>query len=307
MNKLKEFFINFWNKIKESKLNMGMFLSGIVAFILLVVIICIVIFRGGKIDNKLVVEDNNEQTTSELETTTKSEEDKNEEEFTTKLNENETTNVVSSPSMLSVKATVSQSWSDNGEYYIQYNLRITNISKKDINGWGLVLDIASQYELVDTWNFTYSTKNRKLVINPLNDYKEIEAGESVTIGFIIKGSKYVYIDYYTTFVGNKIETVKNSNNYIPQTTTPKETTKPKETTTPPIPEETTTLLIPEETTTLLIPEETTTSPISEETTTPPISEETTTTSPPPIPESTTPVESPVDEANYPRPRNITNE
>lgn len=262
MNKIKEFFINFWNKVRESKLNMGMFLLGLIASILLVVIFCIVIFRDGSINNEIIVEDT-PQATSEEDTTTEEDTTKKiDEEFTTKLDENETKNVVSSPSTLSVKSTVSQSWTDKGENYIQYNLKVTNISEKDINGWGLVLDMTSQYELVDTSNFTHIIKNKKLIINPLNDNKAIKAGESVTIGFIVKGNQYVYIDYYTTYVGSKIETVKNSSNYIPQSTTPKQTTTPEETTTLKETSEVTTT--PEATTPP--PEETTTPP--EETTTP---------------------------------------
>lgn len=241
MNKVKEFFKKIWDSITGSKLNVGMFVTGVIAFTLLIVIICIVVFRGDGITNELIVTntDSNadtEATTSETETTKDNEDET--EEYSTKIDESETTNIVNKAGLLKMKTTINRSWVDDGEYFIQYNIDITNVSGKDIDGWAIILNMDSSYSLVDAWNFTYKEGIKKIVINPVNSNKTLEDGETVSGGFIVKGNKYVYIDYYTAYVGSRVETLKNTNKAVPPTTTRKqETTTPDDITTTPDNEE----------------------------------------------------------------------
>lgn len=290
MNKVKAFFEKMWRKIKESKLNMGMFIAGVVAVALIITIICIIMFRGDGIDNTLTVDKGNSQTQTKNdgqttpEETTKKGTAVDEEEFTTKIDENETTNLVTNAGLLKLKSTIQKSWEDDGERYIQYSIEITNVSGKDIESWAMVIDFKTPYELVDAWNFNFKEGYKKFAINPLNSNKEIEAGEKVTGGFIVKSDKYVYLDYYTAYIGNRVETLKASSNMVTeQKTTPAETTKPKETeeetTTKPKENEETTTVAETETSSLTEENEetTTTKETEEETTTPKQQEETTTT------------------------------
>lgn len=236
MNKFKENLKKIWSKITESKLNISMFVAGVMVFVLTAVILGIIIHRDGQVNNELIITVENKNTTTaqvtqnttekEKETTTK-----HEEQYSTKIDENATTNIVSKASRLSAQISVKNSWTNDGEYFIQYNLDVTNISDNDIDGWALVLDMTKSYTLVDSWNYTFKTGNKKLIINPLNDNRKIPAGETVSGGFIIKGSSNIYVDYITVYVGNKIETIKNGNTYIPSATTSRPTGNNSNTTT----------------------------------------------------------------------------
>lgn len=238
MSKFKENLKKIWSKITESRLNLSMFIAGAIAFVLLLVIIVVVISRGGEINNELIVsgeKDNTQSENTDKQTTADKEKEttiKSEEQYSTKIDENATTNVVSKASRLSVKITAKNSWTNDGEYFIQYNLEVTNVSDEDIDGWAVVLDMAKPYTLVDSWNFTFKEGYKKLVINPFNENRKISQGETVTGGFIVKESSYVYVDYITAYVGDKIETIKNGNTYIPSGTSGKETTYNSSTTTP---------------------------------------------------------------------------
>lgn len=238
MNKFKENIKKIWSKITESRLNLSMFIAGVIAVVLMIVIIAIIISRDGEVNNELMVtgeKKNTESATTVIQTTSNAEKEttvKVEEQFSTKIDENATTNVVSRASRLSAKISVKNSWTNDGEYFIQYNLEVTNVSDEDIDGWAVVLDMSKPYTLVDSWNYTFKEGYKKLVINPFNDNRKIPQGETVTGGFIVKESSNVYVDYITVYVGNKVETIKNANTYIPSQTTEKETTDDSSTTKP---------------------------------------------------------------------------
>lgn len=226
MNKFKEILKKMWSGITESKLNISMFVAGIIVFVLASVILGIIIHRDGQVNNELIVtvtgENKNTTTAQVTQNTTEKEKEtttKHDEQYSTKIDENATTNIVSRASRLSAQISVKNSWTNDGEYFIQYNLDVTNISDKDIDGWALVLNMTKSYTLVDSWNYTFKAGNKKLVINPLNDNRKIKAGNTVSGGFIVKGSSNIYVDYITVYVGNKIETIKNGNTYIPSATT----------------------------------------------------------------------------------------
>lgn len=236
MNKFKENLKKIWSKITESKLNISMFVAGVMVFVLTAVILGIIIHRDGQVNNELIitVENKNTTTAQVTQSTTEKEKEtttKHEEQYSTKIDENATTNIVSKASRLSAQISVKNSWTNAGEYFIQYNLDVTNISDNDIDGWALVLDMTKSYTLVDSWNYTFKTGNKKLIINPLNDNRKIPAGETVSGGFIIKGSSNIYVDYITVYVGNKIETIKNGNTYIPSATASRPTGNNSNTTT----------------------------------------------------------------------------
>lgn len=235
MNKFKENLKKIWSKITESKLNISMFVAGVIAFILLAVILGIIIHRDGQVNNELIVtgEKNDTNTTKAALETTETEKEtttKSEEQYSTKIDENATTNIVSKASRLSAKVSVKNSWTNDGEYFIQYSIDVTNISDTAVDGWAIVLDMAKSYTLVDSWNYTFKDGSRKLIINPFNDNKKVPAGETVSGGFIVKGTSNVYVDYITVYVGNKIETIKNGNTYIPSGTTVKPTKNDSNTT-----------------------------------------------------------------------------
>lgn len=269
MNKVKEKLKKIWEVIRASKLNMGMFITGVIAFILLVSIFGVVIFRGGAVDNTLIVTRDAAADATTEGRTTKPVSDKNtpDEEYSTKIDESATTNVVKEPELLRVSLEVTKSWHDNGEYYVQYDMGVTNVSGKDVDGWAAVFDMTSSYELVDSWNFSFKEGYKKLVVNPTSENKDISEDGTVNGGFIIKGKNQVNVDYYTVYLGKKTETVKNNSQYVQKPTKDKETTDSQtttlsdETTTPDNEEVDTTVL---ETTTE--PETTTDNPASETTT-----------------------------------------
>ena len=267
MDKIKEKIGKIWNVVKSSKLNMSMFISGVVAFVLCLIIVCVICFRGEGINNKIMTE----ETTTEQkeEKTTKNENKKDEEKdtdsenavFSTEIDESQTGNVVETAKVMKAKATIKDSWVDDGEYYIQYNIDMTNISGKDIKGWAALITLESSGEIIDEWNFDFeSIKSKKIKICPRGSNVTVEDDNYVSGGFVIKGSQYVYIDYITVYVGDSVETLKNYNKNAWESQTKKEETE----------EETTTekkTYVEEETT---IENETTTeeSSLNEETTTP---------------------------------------
>ncbi len=288
MENIKAFFKNLWSKIKSSKLNMSIFVAGVIAFMLMTTIIIILVSRGG-VDTTLVVDNpnaraGNEENTSE---TKGSEEETTLPEFTTKVDETETGNLVYTASLLKVTANiVGQPWVENGKYYIEYDIDIENVSDKDIDSWATVFHLKSNYTVVSSWSVQVvedkntSDTDYALTIMPFNDNKIIKSGEKVSAGFIVCSTQqYVYFKSYTAFVGKSYEnlalnagvkvttTLRNEGETYTkndQTTTPKDTKKETESDT----QTTTFKEEPTEPTEPETPEETTTPEDSEETTTP---------------------------------------
>lgn len=288
MNKVKEKIKKMWAAITASKLNIGIFAAGLIVFALSVSIFIIIILRGGEIDNTIEIKVTKEVTTppvttadNQNETTKPDEKDTQSEEYSTKIDENATQNVAGSPTLLKVSLETVRRWQDDGEYYVQYNIEVNNISGQNIDGWALVLDMAGPYELVDSWNFTFKEGYKKLIINPSMDNKRIKDDDSVRGGFTVKAKSYVSANYYTSYVGRKSETIKNNSYYVPENTT---TVRPTEndTTTRPTSEPETKTPRPSESVTPKETDETTTPEETDSTTTTvsPIDDTTTTTTEP---------------------------
>ncbi len=247
MEKVKEFFKDLWSKIKSTKLNMSIFIAGVVAFILMMTIVIILVSRGG-VDTTLVVDNPSKQVVKEDTSETTSEEETTLPEFMTKVDESETGNLVYSASLLKITASiVGQPWVKDGVYYIEYDIDIENVSDKDIDSWATVFHFKSQYSVMSSWSVqvveddNLSDGENTLTIMPFNDNKLIKSGEKVSAGFIVcSKQQYVYFKSYTAFVGNKYEnltlnagvkvttTLKNEDDTSKkndETTTPKETKK----------------------------------------------------------------------------------
>ena len=102
MNKFKEILKKMWSGITESKLNISMFVAGIIVFVLASVILGIIIHRDGQVNNELIVtvtgENQNTTTAQVTQNTTEKEKEtttKHDEQYSTKIDENATTNIVS--------------------------------------------------------------------------------------------------------------------------------------------------------------------------------------------------------------------
>lgn len=88
-----------------------------------------------------------------------------------------------------MKCTVSlkNSWESNGEYFFQYDLILENTGSA-CSQWAVDMAFTSAYELLDSWNGSYTAAENTLHIESLDYNGCVEEGGYVTdIGFIVRG------------------------------------------------------------------------------------------------------------------------
>ncbi|MCR4643450.1 MAG: cellulase family glycosylhydrolase [Lachnospiraceae bacterium] len=77
------------------------------------------------------------------------------------------------------------SWSDGSKNHCQYTLTLTNTGKSSVSGWKVRIRFSSGIELEQSWNGNYQLSGKDLVVTPVDFNREIPAGGSVDVGFIV--------------------------------------------------------------------------------------------------------------------------
>lgn len=88
---------------------------------------------------------------------------------------------------ISVTYNVSNTWENAGKTCYQVDMSIKNNTAETLPDWKLTLDVA-EGDTVDGWNASFSVDGTKLTVTPAEHNKEIYAGGSVSVGFILTSS-----------------------------------------------------------------------------------------------------------------------
>lgn len=88
---------------------------------------------------------------------------------------------------ISVTYNVSNTWENAGKTCYQVDMSIKNNTAETLPDWKLTLDVA-EGDTVDGWNASFSVNGAKLTVTPSEHNKEIYAGGSVSVGFILTSS-----------------------------------------------------------------------------------------------------------------------
>lgn len=88
---------------------------------------------------------------------------------------------------ISVTYNVSNTWENAGKTCYQVDMSIKNNTADTLPDWKLTLDVA-EGDTVDGWNASFSVDGTKLTVTPAEHNKEIYAGGSVSVGFILTSS-----------------------------------------------------------------------------------------------------------------------
>lgn len=114
----------------------------------------------------------------------------------------------------SVDVAVSKQWIDE-EFHpdipvgAQYDGTIVNHTLKPMNQWQLVMDIPFDAVIDSSWNGTYTIKDGKVYIEPLEYNEQINPEEAVTFGFVIYSKDL--IDFSSsTLEGHKVTGIYHS-------------------------------------------------------------------------------------------------
>lgn len=66
--------------------------------------------------------------------------------------------------LLQADITAGNSWSANGDRYVQYNIVIRNISDHTISGWELVLNFDGTVYVSDSWGGVYTEYDDRILV-----------------------------------------------------------------------------------------------------------------------------------------------
>ena len=88
---------------------------------------------------------------------------------------------------ISVTYNVSNTWENAGKTCYQVDMSIKNNTAETLPDWKLTLDV-SEGDTVDGWNGTFSIDGAKLTVTPAEHNREIYAGGSISVGFILTTS-----------------------------------------------------------------------------------------------------------------------
>lgn len=102
--------------------------------------------------------------------------------------------------LLQADITAGNSWSANGDRYVQYNIVIRNISDHTISGWELVLNFDRTVYVSDSWGGVYTEYDDRILIEPVAYTQELQPGETKETGVIL------YADQYPDLVKYSIKT-----------------------------------------------------------------------------------------------------
>ncbi|MCR5322960.1 MAG: cellulase family glycosylhydrolase [Lachnospiraceae bacterium] len=80
-------------------------------------------------------------------------------------------------------------WNDGKKDYYQFTINIRNDGNSALENWKITLEFAGKYELSQSWNGNFESKNKKLTVSPVDFNSTISAGGSAEIGFIICGDE----------------------------------------------------------------------------------------------------------------------
>ena len=132
--------------------------------------------------------------------------------------------------LISVTLTTGDSWGVEGAYSANVSAQITNKSEYTAKDWSITIPVENGTKIDQIWNGTQKNENNVITITSADYNKEIPAGQSTDIGFIITSAAKLNLDSYSAkaSVNGGITEFNNSN----QTPTPVQTPTPAQTPAP---------------------------------------------------------------------------
>lgn len=121
---------------------------------------------------------------------TASETDSNNNNSNDNNSSNNTSSSVVKASSSNTEVTVvnSGNWNDGKNNCYQYTVTIKNIGSSPVKDWKINVNFSSSIGLDQSWSGTYSVNGSSVVISPCDYNKEIAAGTSCEVGFIVTTS-----------------------------------------------------------------------------------------------------------------------
>lgn len=135
-------------------------------------------------------------------------------------------------SSIKIKIGTAHYWEGkNNNIYIQYRIRLTNVSKKNIENWGFSLHFNDEIVIYDYWNSITELDEYNIRITPSNKTHTIEPGQTIDIGIIVGSKGYEYPSSYSLYLDDGTKTGQLSFNKPTETTTIEKNTIDQQTTT----------------------------------------------------------------------------
>jgi hypothetical protein len=70
-------------------------------------------------------------------------------------------------------------WQENGTYYYQYDIYVSNKTPNDINGWNGVISLSNGAEITNLWGARYTNNTGSIPITPEDWNMKIKSNDSV--------------------------------------------------------------------------------------------------------------------------------
>lgn len=103
-------------------------------------------------------------------------------------NNNSTPAVAASSANTQVTVTDTGGWSTGSGNCSQYTVTIKNTSSTAVNNWKVTVSFSGNVTLDQSWSGNFSANGSSITITPVDFNREIAAGQSVEVGFIISYS-----------------------------------------------------------------------------------------------------------------------
>lgn len=87
---------------------------------------------------------------------------------------------------IKVVFTKGSSWGVSGEYYTQYDIKLTNDTDSDISDWSFSFELPTGATISNYWNFNYVNKDGIVTVTPSDNNKTLAKNTSITIVMQIK-------------------------------------------------------------------------------------------------------------------------
>lgn len=76
-------------------------------------------------------------------------------------------------------------WGNEGDYYIQYDIDVSNNTSEDINPWSFQFELPDGASIIHNWNCNYVNADGIVTISPVSHNQNLIVGSKTTIGIQI--------------------------------------------------------------------------------------------------------------------------
>ncbi len=116
--------------------------------------------------------------------------------------------ILSRPTYISAQISSSRYWNFGDTPCTQFNVVIKNVSGRQIDNWGIVIEFNQTIKLLDYWNANMELQGEDIKITPVAANQKVGTSDEFSFGFILSSPKSAIPESYKVIVGDKIQQIR---------------------------------------------------------------------------------------------------